>query len=376
MNSGRLKEVAAVFLKLGVIAFGGPAAHIAMMEEEVVNKRKWITREYFLDLIGATNLIPGPNSTEMTMHCGHERAGIPGLFVAGICFILPAAFITSIFAWFYVEYGKLPLVEPFFYGIKPAIIAIIISAIYNLGKKSLKNRALGVIGAVVILLSFVGVNEIYALLGAGVIAIMWFSGKDILSSDKASAFSPLFIFSSTLFFTGTSLGGLFLIFFKIGATLYGSGYVLVAYLQAELIDKTQWITQQQLLDAVAIGQFTPGPLFTTATFIGYQIAGFWGALVATAGIFLPSFLFVLLINPIIPKLRNSKIMASFLDGVNIGAIAIMITVTFELGSAVLTDWKALLIFGLSLLLVFGYKKLNMTWIVLGGALSGYLLDLF
>jgi len=298
MSSERIKEVCLVFLKLGFIGFGGPAAHIALMEEEIVNKRKWITHERFLDLIGATNLIPGPNSTELTMHCGHERAGLPGLFLAGMCFIMPAALITTLFAWLYVEYGSLPVVEPFLYGIKPAIIAIVLSAIYKLGQKALKNWQLGVIGLAVVVVTLLGVNEIYALLGAGILVILFFEGKSLLTNKKLSFFTPL-IFLSVPITISPSYGRLFFTFLKIGATLFGSGYVLVAYLQAEFIDKLHWLTQQQLIDAIAVGQFTPGPLFSTATFIGYQIGGFWGAVVATVGIFLPAFFFVLLLNPFV-----------------------------------------------------------------------------
>lgn len=369
----KLKEVCLVFLKLGVIGFGGPAAHIALMEDELVNKRKWMTHEHFLDLIGTTNLIPGPNSTEMTMHCGQERAGIPGLFLAGICFILPAAVITGLFAWLYAEYRSLPEVQPFLYGIKPALLAIILNAIYKLGQKALKNWQLGVIGVLVIVLSLLGVNEIYALLGAGIVSIGWFSGKELFTTKKISFFAPL-ILLVVLTTTDTSLTTLFLIFLKIGGTLFGSGYVLVAYVQAEFVDKLHWLTQQQLLDAVAVGQFTPGPLFSTATFIGYQIGGLWGAVVSTIGIFLPAFFLVLLLNPYVPKLRKSKVMGAFLDGVNIGAIGVMAAVTVELSRNVLVDWKTWLIALASVLLIFVFKKLNTTWIVLGSAVTGYVLS--
>lgn len=374
MESDRLKEVAFVFLKLGFIAFGGPAAHIAMMEEEIVHKRKWMSREHFLDLVGVTNLIPGPNSTEMTMHCGHERAGFPGLLLAGFCFILPAALITGVFAWLYVQFGKLPEVEPFLYGIKPAIIAIIINAVYKLGGKALKNRQLGLIGAGVIAASLLGINEIYALLGAGLLAVIWFSGKELITPKKLSSFSP-FLFAAIPVAVNFSSARLFWIFLKIGGTLFGSGYVLVAYLQAEMIDKTGWLTQQQLLDAVAIGQFTPGPLFTTATFIGFQIDGVWGAVIATIGIFLPAFVFVLVLNPFVPRLRKSKVMGYFMDGVNIGAIGVMAAVTLQLGANILTDWRGWVIALLSLVVVFGFKKLNATWIIAGGAGLGFLLQL-
>lgn len=371
MDTVRIKEVCYVFLKLGIIGFGGPAAHIAMMEEEIVNKRKWISREHFLDLIGATNLIPGPNSTEMSMHCGHERAGLPGLFLGGICFIFPAALIMGILAWLYASYGSIPEVKPFLYGIKPAIIAVIINAIFKLGRTALKSWQLGLIGAGVVIASLAGINEIYALLCAGLIAIIWFSGKDWLKPHNLSSFSP-FIFSLIPFEKNLTPGELFWIFIKIGATLFGSGYVLVAYLQAEFVDKTGWLTQGQLLDAVALGQFTPGPLFTTATFIGYQMDSLPGAVIATIGIFLPSFCFVLVLNPFVPKLRKSRIMSFFLDGVNIGAIGVMLAVTFQLCESVLIDLNGWLIAIASLITVFGFKKLNTTWIIAGGAIAGYL----
>ncbi len=374
MDPVRIKEVCYVFLKLGIIGFGGPAAHIAMMEEEIVHKRKWISREHFLDLIGATNLIPGPNSTEMSMHCGHERAGLPGLFLGGICFIFPAALIMGILAWLYASYGSVPEVKPFLYGIKPAIIAVIINAIFKLGRTALKSWQLGLIGACVVIASLAGINEIYALLCAGLIAIIWFSGKDWLKPHNLSSFSP-FIFSLIPLTKNITLGDLFWIFIKIGATLFGSGYVLVAYLQAEFVDKTGWLTQEQLLDAVALGQFTPGPLFTTATFIGYQMDSLPGAVIATIGIFLPSFLLVLVLNPFVPKLRKSRIMSFFLDGVNIGAIGVMLAVTFQLCESVLIDLNGWLIAIASLITVFGFKKLNTTWIIAGGAIAGYLLHI-
>ncbi|MCM4157321.1 chromate efflux transporter [Gramella sp. AN32] len=375
-QSDKLKEVAGLFFKLGIIAFGGPAAHIAMMEEEVVTKRKWMSRQHFLDLVGATNLIPGPNSTEMTMHCGHERAGWKGLFVAGACFIFPAVVLTGILGWLYVEYGKVPAIEPFLYGIKPAVLAIILSAIYKLGKKALKNWQLGVIGVLVITASFLGVNEIMAILGAGAIGLLWFGVPKMLKKADSTFIFPLGIAGSlSLAVQGISNTKLFLVFLKIGAVLFGSGYVLVAYLDGELVEKLGWLTKQQLLDAIAIGQFTPGPVLSTATFIGFQVNGLGGALAATAGIFLPSFFFVLLLNPIVPKLRNSALAAGFLDAVNIAAVGVMIAVTIKLGEAVLTDWRAWLIAILSIVITFTFKKVNVVYIVLGGALLGYLLSL-
>ena len=368
-----LKEVAGVFFKLGLVAFGGPAAHIAMMEEEVVEKRKWMTREHYLDLVGATNLVPGPNSTEMTMHCGYDRAGIPGLFVAGICFIFPAVVLTGLLAYFYVEYGELPMVAPFLYGIKPAVLAIILGAIYKLGLKALKGWKLGVIGAIVLIANALGINEIFSILGGGVLGMLW------LSFDKQKSlksFLPIMLLGFFNVSTQLSTMKLFWVFFKIGAVLFGSGYVLVAYLDGELVQQLGWLTRAELLDAIAIGQFTPGPVLSTATFIGYQIDGWQGALAATAGIFLPSFFFVLILNPIIPKLRNSVITAAFLDAVNVSAVAIMVVVTFQLGQSVLIDWKTWFIALLSAVVYFGRKKINVLWLIFGSAILGYLLSLF
>ena len=372
----KLKEVAQVFFKLGLIAFGGPAAHIAMMEEEVVTKRKWMTRQHILDLVGATNLIPGPNSTEMTMHCGHERAGWQGLFVAGICFISPAVVFTGILAWLYVTYGEVPQIEPFLYGIKPAVLAIILSAIYKLGKKALKNWQLGLIGILVIIASFLGVNEITAILGAGLLGLLWFGLASRPEGQKLGTFLPwLLLQAPTAALATISNSKLFFVFLKIGAVLFGSGYVLVAYLDGELVEKLGWLSKPELLDAIAIGQFTPGPVLSTATFIGFQINGVSGALAATLGIFLPSFFFVWLLNPIVPKLRKSTLASGFLDAVNIGAVAIMIAVTFRLGQDILIDWRAWTIAILSVLVTFYIKKASALYIVIGGALLGYLLAL-
>ncbi|MCX2678464.1 chromate efflux transporter [Galbibacter sp. EGI 63066] len=368
-----LKEIALLFFKLGCISFGGPAAHIAMMEEEVVNKRQWMDRQHFLDLIGATNLIPGPNSTEMTMHCGHERGGIPGLFVAGISFVFPAVVITGVFAWLYAEYGQLPQVEPFIFGIKPAVLAIIASAILRLGKKALKSWELGVLGALVLIVSLLGVNEVIALLSAGIIGALYFYTRYKLSANLKTISPLLLLQVSTASVTTVTTLKVFWTFLKVGAVLYGSGYVLFAYLDAELVTKG-WLTRQELIDAVAVGQFTPGPVLSTATFIGYQMTGFWGAIMATLGIFLPSFLFVLVLNPLVPKMRQSKLLGYFLDCVNIAAVAVMIAVLIEMSKDTLTDWKAIVIALISIGLLFGLKKVNSMWTVIGGALLGYLLS--
>ena len=369
-----IKEIASVFFKLGCFAFGGPAAHIAMMEAEVVEKRKWITRQHFLDLMGATNLIPGPNSTEMTMHCGHERGGKLGLFVAGICFIFPAIVITGFLAFLYVKYGKMPQVEPFIYGIKPAVLAIILNAVFKLGKKAIKGPEYIVMGLLVVGLSLLGYNEIFALLSMGVIGMTYFYLKNKKWDSNTKAIIPLIILNSSLATTKiiTSLN-IFWVFLKVGAVLYGSGYVLFAYLDAELVEKG-WLTQQQLLDAVAMGQFTPGPVLSTATFIGYQLNGFSGALMASVGIFLPSFLFVLLLNPLVNKIRGSVLLSGFLDTVNVAAVGIMAAVLLKMGGAVLLDWKSVIIALIAVSLVFVVKKLNAIWIILIGAGLGYLLS--
>jgi len=388
----KLLEVAKVFFKLGLFAFGGPAAHIAMMEEEVVNKRKWMSRQHYLDLIGATNLIPGPNSTEMTMHCGHERAGFRGLFVAGISFILPAVVTTGLLAFIYTEYGELPNIKPFFYGIKPAVLAVIASAILKLGKKAIKTWELAFFGTLVLALSLVGINEIVVLLGTGIIGAFYFYTKHKVSNSTKSIV-PFFLINLGLSgITKLTTLNVFLTFLKVGSILYGSGYVLFAYLKVELVE-TGFMTNQQLLDAIAMGQFTPGPVLSTATFIGYQLTGIWGALAASLGIFLPSFLFVLLLNPLIPKMQKSKFLRGFLDSVNVAAVGIMIAVLFTMARDTIFpetidhilsniesirtfEWKALLITIISTSVVFGLKKVNVMWTILGGAALGYILHLF
>lgn len=367
-----LKEVAKHFFKLGCIGFGGPAVHIAMMEEEVVRKRKWISQEHFLDLVGATNLIPGPNSTEMTMHCGHEKAGWKGLIVAGVCFILPAVIITGIFAYAYQLYGKLPQVEPFIYGIKPAIIAVIVSLMISLGKKALKTTELGIIGVIAAILAVYGINEIYILFGAGFLGILLHLIKT--RKQTLNSIFPFVLLQITDKPTFSFNWKLFWIFLKVGSILYGSGYVLFAFLDAELVS-TGMLSKQELIDAIAVGQFTPGPVFSSATFIGWQIAGLPGAIAATIGIFLPSFLFVAFLNPYIPKLRKSKIMSAFLDTVNIVSVAIILAVCLEMGRASITDWRTTLIAIAGFAVTMKFKKLNSAFVVIGGAVSGYLLSL-
>ena len=369
---GELKEVALLFTKLGFIGFGGPAVHIALMEEEVVRKRGWMSHQHFLDLVGATNLIPGPNSTEMTMHVGHERAGWKGLIVAGCCFIIPAVLITALFAWAYQLYGQLPQVQPFIYGIKPAIIAIIVVTMINLGRKALKNVQLAIIGLLSAIAVLAGLNEIFVLFGAGLVGVLLY----FIQSGRNTAYGFLPFTLLQIGYTGpdTSSLKLFLIFLKVGAILYGSGYVLFAFLDAELVGRGL-LSKQELIDAIAVGQFTPGPVFSSATFIGWQIGGLPGAIAATIGIFLPSFLFVALLNPLIPKLRSSKLFSAFLDTVNVASIAIILAVVVEMSRQTLLDWRTIVIAVLSFIVTFYFKKLNTAFIVIGGALLGYLLFL-
>ncbi len=369
-----LKEIAQVFFKLGCFAFGGPAVHIAMMEEEIVSKRKWMSSEHFLDLIGATNLIPGPNSTEMTMHCGHERGGWKGMFVAGICFIFPAVFITGILAWFYVRFGDLPNVKPFIVGIQPAVVVIIMQAVFKLGKKAIKNVELGIFGAIALVLNIYGFSEIFSLLITAVLGTIYFSIKNRTQTNSVNPILLTFFGSSTLGLSKITTLSIFLSFFKIGAILYGSGYVLFAYLDAEFVE-TGIMTRTALMDAIAIGQFTPGPVLSTATFVGFQLNGLGGAIAATTGIFLPSFLLVLLLNPLIPKMKKSIPLKNFLNLMSVGAVALMIAVILKIGTTSLLDIKAASIFIISLTLVFTVKKINAMHIVLLGSILGYISSL-
>ncbi|MBS1665252.1 MAG: chromate transporter [Bacteroidetes bacterium] len=349
------KAIARLFLKLGFTAFGGPAAHIAMMQEEVVNRLRWMDHQHFLDLIGATNLIPGPNSTEMAIHIGYERGGWKGLLIAGCCFIGPAVLITGVIAALYRHYGQLPEVQDFIYGIKPAILAIIVSAVWPLARKAVKSLEMAVIGIGVLAAVLMGVNEIIALFAAGAAAIGLFLARR--SRGTVQSVGPWF-----LFFT----------FLKIGAILYGSGYVLFAFLDSELVSKGL-LTRAQLMDAIAVGQFTPGPVFSSVTFIGWQIGGLQGAVLATVGVFLPSFLFVWLLNPMVPWMRRSGGFSAFLDGVNVASVAIILGVCVAFGREAVQDWKRVVVAVVSLVVVFGFKKVNSVFVVVGGALLGYAL---
>lgn len=368
-----IAEVAALFLKLGFTAFGGPAAHIGMYHDEVVTRRKWLTNEQFLDLLGATNLIPGPNSTEMAIHIGYLRAGWAGLIVAGFCFVTPAALMVLGLSWLYVRYGTLPQTAWLMYGIKPIVIAIITQALWTLGNKALKNRPTLLAGIAVFVLYFLKVNEI-ALLFAGGLIIMLIVNWQRLRKISPAVLIPFSSLGLAQIAAPFSLSLLFLTFLKIGAVLYGSGYVLLAFLRADFVTRLHWLTDQQLIDAVAIGQITPGPLFTAATFIGYVLGGIRGALLATLGIFLPSFIFVAISNPLIPKIRNSVWMSSLLDGVNASSLGLMAAVTFQLGFSSLTDFFTIVLAILALILLVKYK-INSTWLIAGGALTGFMISL-
>ncbi len=366
----KLKEVFFLFFKLGFIAFGGPAAHISMMEEEVVSKRKWMSRQHFLDMVGATNLIPGPNSTQMTMHCGHVRAGWLGLWVAGLSFIIPAVFFTLVLAIIYGEYGEVPAIAPFFFGIKPAVIGIIFSAAFKLGKKAFKTWHLIVLGCIIAILSLLGVDEFLLILGSGIFGMIWLNL--INKQENLFGFAPLILLIKPIALA-ISNKSIFLSFLKIALVLFGSGYVLIAYIDAELVEKLGWLTKQQLLDAIAMGQFTPGPVLTTATFVGYQLNGIAGALWASFGMFLPSFFLVGLLVKLIPLLRKSVWLSKFLDVVNAGAVGIMIAISLKLGYELAFDWRAAILMALSIIIAFKFKKISSFWIIIGGSVFGYLL---
>lgn len=371
----RLRELAALFLRLGLTAFGGPAAHVAMMEDEVVVRRRWLTREEFVDLLGATNLIPGPNSTEMAIHIGHRRAGLAGLVVAGTCFILPAAILVGLIAWAYVRFGILPQAEGVLYGIKPAVIAIVAQALWRLGQSALKTRLLIAAGLVATALGFAGIHELAILFGAGACVALIRSlarrrpqqgvSMALLGTIVSTSSAQAGLAAPAVF----GLWPLFLFFLKVGAVLFGSGYVLLAFLRADLVERWHWLTETQLLDAVAVGQVTPGPVFTTATFIGYVLGGTSGALVATVGIFLPAFFFVAISGPLVPRLRHSTVAGDVLDGVNIGSLALMAVVTVQLGMAAIMDATTIVLALASAVLLVCYR-VNSAWLVLGGALMG------
>ena len=373
--SKRLKELASIFLRLGLTAFGGPAAHIAMMHDEVVKRRKWLDEQQFLDLMGATNLIPGPNSTQMAIHMGLERAGWRGMIVSGSCFIFPSAILVTILTWLYVQYGTTSQAEWLFYGIKPVIIAIVLQALYMLGRKAVKGVLTSLVGIGVIAGYFFGINEILLIFLGGLLVMLLRNYKSLSGTRMFSFIAPfLGINLAALQAKEIALSTLFLVFFKIGAVLYGSGYVLLAFLEADFVETLGWITSQQLIDVVALGQVTPGPLLTTATSIGYLTAGIPGAVIATVGIFLPSFVLVAAVNPIIPRLRKSPLAGAALDGVNAASLGLMAAVTIQLARVSLIDPLTIIIALLCVGTLF-FLRINSTWLIAGGGIVGILYGL-
>jgi chromate transporter len=368
-----IAEVVQLFLRLGVTAFGGPAAHIALMRDEVVRRRRWVSDERFLDLLGMTNLIPGPNSTEMAIHLGYVRAGWAGLLLGGACFIVPAVLIVLALAWLYVRYGTLPAATWLLYGVIPVIIAVIAHAIWALGRAALKGPLLAGVGGAVLLLALAGGNELALLFGGGAVVVLVRLARRQAAAAAALAAAlgapAVALGQGAAAGGGASLATLFLTFLKIGAVLYGSGYVLIAFLRNDFVNRLGWLTDRQLLDAIAIGQVTPGPVFTTATFVGYLVAGGPGAILATIAIFLPSFVFVALSHPLLPRIRGSRGAAAFLDGVNVAALGLMAAVAWQLARTAIVDLltAGLMLITLALLI---RTRVNSAWLVLGGAAAG------
>ena len=365
-----MREIAREFLRLGFVAYGGPAAHIAMMEERFVRQRGWVTRERFVDLVGAVNLLPGPSSTELAIYLGEIRGGVPGLIVAGTCFILPAAVLVVAMAWAYLRFGAVPQVAGLLFGIKPVVVALIAQAIWNLARTALKSTALAILAVCVVALAAWGVQALLLLIGAGIFWMAVGAGKN-LAKTRAAIFGMV---GTSAAGAGSAIGAIsvFFYFLKIGAVLFGSGYVLLAVLRADLVAKLHWLSDAQLLDAIAVSQATPGPFFTVATFIGYLLAGWKGAALATLGMFLPAFVYVGITAGFLPKLRKSPAASAFLDGVNAAAVALMAFVGWQFARASLVNIPAVALAIASAVLVFHYK-MNSAWLVLGGAVAGILL---
>jgi len=366
-----LREVVSVFLRLGVVAFGGPAAHIAMMREELVRRRRWVSDAQFIDLLGITNLIPGPNSTEMAIHLGYLRAGAWGLVLGGVCFIVPAMLIVMALAWAYVRWGALPVATGVLYGVKPVIIAIVLQAMWGLARTAVRGPLLAGAFVVAAALALAGVHELLVLFGAGGVAALVVPRRRAVAGAVAALAwaTPARVMAAAAAAGGVTLGTMTLVFLKIGAVLYGSGYVLLAFLRADFVERLGWLTDRQLLDAVAVGQVTPGPVFTTATFIGFLLAGWTGAVLATVAIFLPSFVFVAASRPLLPRLRGSRRAAAFLDGVNVAALGLMAAVTWQLGRAAVVDpLTAALALAAAVLLV--RTRVNSVWLLAAGGALG------
>lgn len=370
-----LRELSLLFLRLGSTSFGGPAAHIALMHEEVVIRRKWLPEARFLDLLGATNLIPGPSSTEMAIHIGYERRGFAGLVIAGVCFIVPAMLMTGALAVVYVRYGALPEANWVLYGIKPIILCVVLQALAQLWPKAAKTGFLRLLAAFSVGCTLLGAHELLVLAGSGLLAVLWGDRSSSKQEDRRAIlpFAALSVVSKAA--TALTLPSLFWVFFKTGSLLFGSGYVLLAFLRADLVERLGWLSEKQLFDAIAIGQMTPGPVFTTATFIGYLLARANGAIVSTIGIFLPAFFFVAISGPLIPRLRSSVVVGRFLDGVNIASLALMAVVTAQLGRAALVDVPTILIMLIGAELILR-RKLNSMWLVIAGAALGFMVSRF
>ncbi|MGB9073638.1 MAG: chromate efflux transporter [Terriglobales bacterium] len=372
-----LAEIALVFLKFGTIAFGGPAAHIAMMEEQFVRRRQWITEAEFLDRLAAANLIPGPSSTEMTIFIGQLKRGWRGLIVAGTCFLLPAAVLVSLIAWAYVRYGALPQVAGMLYAIKPVVVAIVIQALWKLSRTGVRTIFLAAIAGLAVVLNLVGLSPIVVLLIAGAISAAgsWLKRRPVTVSVAAlpKFFAAALATAVTVTALPFSVWRLFLSFLKIGSVIFGSGYVLLAFLQSEFVERLHWLTEKQLIDAVAVGQFTPGPVFTTATFIGYILGGWQGAILATAGIFLPGFLLVAVSGPLLPRIRRSPVISAALDGVVAGSLALMAVVTWQLGRAAIVDRMTIAVFALSVVALLRFR-VNSVWLIGAAAAGGWLLQ--
>ena len=366
-----LREVTGLFLRLGFTAFGGPAAHLAMMEDEAVRRRQWLPRDQFLDLLGVTNLLPGPGSTEMAILLGYRRAGWRGLVLGGLCFILPAALIVAVLAWAYVTFGNLPQVIGILNGIKPVIIAILLQALWRMGKTAIKSRWLGLITIAAALANYAGVRPLVVLAACGLAALMPLAITRIrggrFAAGVMAGLAPAIKTGGLA--TPFKLSTLFVTFLKIGAVLFGSGYVLLAFLRGDFVTRLHWLTEGQVLDAVAVGQVTPGPVFTTATFIGYMLGGWRGAAAATIAIFLPSFIFVALSGRLIPHIRRSPAAGAFLDGVIAGSLALMAVVTLSLGRAALIDWPSIGLAIIAAAALLGFE-LNSLWLIALGALAG------
>ena len=373
-----LKELIALFLRLGVTAFGGPAAHIAMMRHEVVEHRRWMTDAEFLDLLAATNLIPGPNSTEMAIHIGYRRHGLPGLVAAGACFILPACLIVGAIAWGYTHYGDTPQVTWLMYGVGPVIIAILIQAVLKLGRVAVAGTTPAIIAVLVTVLSIAGVNELVLLAGSGLVSLAaGLGGRSVLAGVALTLGAGTSLFAAVMTVTATAvpvtLTRLTLAFLKIGSILFGSGYVLLAFLRADLTERWGWLTEQELIDAVTVGQVTPGPVFTTATFIGYLLGGWAGAALATIAIFAPGFVFVAVTQPLIPRLRQSATASALLDGVVAASLGLMVAVSWHLGRTAIVDGPTLLLLVAASAMLIWWKP-NSTWLIAGGATAGWLLQ--